>query len=182
VLFRSRLFGEDARRAARAGYEAVSHTFDGNTLLVTYKFRGVPREGSSGRWSGLSRSGLGVMLGGALVALGPVLLWATVVDSDGVTLVTRTGVEGIDGLVTIVIGIGIAILGRTMIRGANLERAGLTLTASALTFVFMIADYYEITQAGGTTSIGMFISTLGALVATTSSLRLRPSLRTRATR
>jgi hypothetical protein len=167
-----RLFADDARRAARAGYEAVSHTWEGEALLVTYKFVGLPRKAGS-RWADLSIPGLGVLVGGALIALGPLLPWATVIGVDGVPL-TRSGVEGVDGLVTIVFGIGIALLGRTMARGDNSHRATLTLFASVLTLVFVVLDSFEITQAvSGTAGVGTLVVGIGALVAGFSSLRLR---------
>ena len=167
-----RLFADDARRAARAGYEAVSHTWEGEVLLVTYKFVGLPRKAGS-RWAALSLPGLGVLVGGAFVALGPLLPWATLVDEFNVPT-TRSGVEGIDGLVTIIVGIGIALVGRTMARGDNTRRATMTLVFSVLTFVFVVIDTFDITQAaGGMAGLGTLVAGIGAVLASVSSLRIR---------
>ena len=166
-----RLFADDARRAARAGYEAVSHTWEGEVLLVTYRFVAVPRKAGS-RWADLSLPGLGVLVGGAFVALGPLLPWATLIGSDGVA-VTRSGVEGIEIFVTIV-GMAIALVGRTMARGDNTRRATMTLVFSVLTFVFVVVDTFDITQAaGGMAGLGTLVAGIGALLASVASLRIR---------
>ena len=166
-----RLFADDARRAARAGYEAVSHTWEGETLMVTYKFVGVPRKAGS-RWADLSIPGLGIVLGGAVAALGPLLPWATVIDETGFP-VFRSGVDGADGFVAIVLGIGIALLGRTMARGDNSRRASTTLFASVLTLIFLVLDTYEITQTAAPAGGGILVAAVGALLAAASSLRIR---------
>ena len=163
-------FAEDARRAARAGYEAVGHTWEGETLVVTYKFVAVPRKGAS-RLSGLSLPALGILLGGALVAFGPVLPWLSAVDQSGVA-VSRSGVEGADGLITIFVGLFIALLGRTMARGQNLQRATTTLISSVGIFIFIVLDYVNISQLG-TVGPGVWVVVVGAVLASVSGLRVR---------
>jgi hypothetical protein len=165
-----RLFGDDARRAARAGYEAVAHTWEGSALVVTYKFRGVPKPTS--RWRGLSRPALGILAGGAFMAIATLLPWATLADASG-AIGTRSGIEGYDGLAMIVIGLGIAIFGRTMVRGDNTQRASTTLISSVLSLVFIVADSWNISQSAGTPGVGLVICGLGAVLAGLSSLSVR---------
>jgi peptidoglycan/LPS O-acetylase OafA/YrhL len=115
------------------------------------------------------------MAGGALVALAALLPWATLVGPDG-TAVTSS-VEGIYGLVTLFVGLWIAIVGRTMVRGANSHRAKVTLVTAVLMLIFVVAVTYNITQSGATPGVGTLVAGLGAVVAGGASLRVRGSVK-----
>ena len=161
-------FGADARLAARAGYEAVSHSWETDTLVVQYRFRGTPGTRRS-RLAGISIPGFGVMLGGAIVAFGAILPWVVATDASGLS---RLGTDGPDGLVAILFGLSLAVVGRTMVRGQNSHRATWSLASSVLTVVFIFADYVQITAAG-TPGIGLLVCSTGAVIAAVASLRIR---------
>jgi hypothetical protein len=176
-----RRFAEDADRAAKAGYEVMSQVWEGGTLLVTYRHTGATRAtAASGE---LSIPGMGIVAGGALVAVGSILPWVTAVGGFGIS-VSRSGIEGGDGLLTIVLGIGIALLGLTMARGEYLSRATVTLIASIVALAVVALDYLDITKritdassdgVYGSVGVGLWIVGVGAVIGAYSSFRTRSS-------
>lgn len=180
-----RKFAEDAQRAADAGYESTGQTWDGTTVLVTYRFTGVGGPAGAnaalGNASELLIPAATVAIGGVLVVVGSVLPWVTATGAFGIS-VSRSGVEGGDGLLTIALGIGIGLLGLTMVRGRNLERWRVAFIASAVTLALIVLDYFVIQDRiddlsddsiFASVGLGVWIVGIGALIATYGSWRLR---------
>lgn len=174
-----RRFAEDSSQAAGAGYEPASQTWEGSTLLVTYRYVGARTGQGSAE---LYLPAIAVLLGGAIVAVGSVLPWVTAIGGFGVT-VSRSGVEGGDGLITIGLGILIALLALTMIRGENLARWRGALILSAAAAALMVVDYFIIEgrirdiNRGQTVfasiGLGVWVTGIGAAIALIASVRIR---------
>jgi hypothetical protein len=180
-----RKFAEDAARAASAGYEATAQSWDGTALLVTYRFVGVAGRGASGTPEPTSTELLlpagAVAAGGALIAAGSVLPWVTATGAFGISI-SRSGVEGGDGLITIGLGIGIGLLGLSMVRGRNLSRWKLAFVASVVTLILIAIDYSVIQgriddladdSIFATIGLGVWVVGIGAVIASLASWRLR---------
>jgi hypothetical protein len=123
------------------------------------------------------------VVGGLLLALGSILPWATATTGFGATF-SRSGIEGGDGLITIVLGIGIALFASTMLRGDNLERWGITFVGAVVALVLLVIDYVSISDnikanasdaVVASVGIGVWVAGIGALMAAGGALRSRPA-------
>lgn len=172
-----RRFAADAPDAAAAGYHPSAQTWEGTSLLVTYA-----RRESAQQSSGLLIPAGAVAAGGILVAAGSVMPWITATGGFGIS-VTRSGIEGGDGLITIVLGIGLALTGLAMVRGQNLRLWGASLLMSVVTLVLIAIDYVSLndrikTMAAEATifasiGIGIWLVAAGGFIAAVASLAIR---------
>lgn len=186
-------FAADSSDAAAAGYEPVGQTWEGTTLLVTYRFVGTSaaRHEPAGQQRELLIPAGALVAGGVLVAVGSVLPWITAIGGFGIT-VSRSGVEGGDGLITVILGVAIGLFGLTMLRGRNLDRWRLAFLTSAATLVLIGFDYLLIEQrvkdvnrgdnVFASVGLGIWTVGIGALIATYSSWRIRDEARMEADR
>lgn len=93
-------FAKDATDAAAAGYTSTGQTSEGQTLFVTYQ--AVSSAGNDSSHDDLMIPAGALTVGGAVVAVGSLLPWISA--SSGFETVTRSGIEGGDGLVSIALG------------------------------------------------------------------------------
>jgi hypothetical protein len=91
-----RSFASDAHNAAASGYEPSGQSWENGALLVTYRYVGARRSTATEAGELLMPAGA-IVIGGALVAVGSVLPWATVTGGFGLSA-SRSGIEGGDGL------------------------------------------------------------------------------------
>lgn len=103
-------FAADAVDMLAEGYEAVSQVWHGSALTVTYRrMASRPTDGPLvEQRSTTTISGIGMVVGGAMMAAGSFLPWITA--STGLGSVSRSGMEGGDGIFIAALG-GLTILG-----------------------------------------------------------------------
>lgn len=127
---------------------------------------------------------IAVLLGGILYAAGSALPWITITAAF-VGTVTKSGLEGGDGIITICLGIVLALVGLAHVIGS--KAAG---SRGALILVALIAvgfAVYEITsvneriagldvdiRALASVGIGLWMMVVGSIVATLAAISIKP--------
>ena len=129
---------------------------------------------------------IAILLGGILYAAGSALPWITVTAAF-VGTVTRSGLEGGDGIITIGLGIVLALVGLAHLLGSKAAGSKVALVLVALIAVgFSIfeinnvneringldADIRELASVG----IGLWMMVVGSVVAALAAFSIKPRL------
>jgi len=185
-------FSQDSARASAVGFHPVAQRWDGPTLTVTYQWMPSapppptwpsPLPYNAGRdtnWHPHERAepqfgAIAVVVGGALMGLGSILPWATATGPFGLSI-SKSGIEGGDGLITIVLGIAIAIIGLGMVRGATEVQRVLAIVGSLVALAVVALNYSDIESrlsdlgnsgslVYGSVGIGIWLIGIGSVVA-----------------
>jgi hypothetical protein len=109
----ARQFEEDSANAAAHGYFPSSQAWNGPSLTVTYLYRDQRHQQEGATWN---PAAVGVVIAGVLGGVAAILPWVSA--TNGFVSISRTGLDGGgDGIITILLSIGIGILGLGLIQG-----------------------------------------------------------------
>ena len=117
--------------------------------------------------SGLNISAVVILLGGVLFAAAAFLPWATA--SSGFGSASRSGIEGGDGMVTVFLGVALAMLGLTRLHREGLPGHRLVMVSLGVIAIGVAVfegttiqrDLAAVTSAYVTTSVGMGVYVMG---------------------
>ncbi len=173
----ARRFEDDAREAAQRGYRPSSQTWSGSSLTVTYQ---VEQQGAGMGTMPLEPLAIGI--GGLMGAIGSALPWVTA--GAGAFSASRSGIQGSDGLITVVLGIGLILLGVAGLRDRDEPRWTVSLILAVVMGGLAAFHIYEIQERASVSTelgisfqaevgIGLWIIAVGALVAGSAAWRQR---------
>ncbi len=141
------------------------------------------RPAVAGASGSLNIAAVAILLGGALFAAGSFLPWATA--SSAFMSVSRSGMEGGDGMITVFLGVVIALLGLTRVQRPGLPGNRLTMVLLGVAAIGMawfegsniqgkleaVSSAYVVASVG----IGIYVMGVGGVLVLLTSLFGEPS-------
>ena len=127
----------------------------------------------------VSPSGVGVLIGGGMLVVGSFLPWITV--NAGIIAVSRNGMDGGDGWVTLALGFALGAYGLVNLNSASDRNWMGALIGAGIGLAFGIFEYFDVQsritankQYDIQIGVGLWLILAGAAVAAVASFGLRP--------
>jgi hypothetical protein len=175
----ARQFQADAAEAAVSGFSPTSQAWNGPSLTVTYLYhQELPsRQPVPAAWN---LAGIAVVVAGILGAVGAALPWATVTTGFG--SISRSGLDGGDGIITIIVSIGVGLLGLGMVQ--RRPRAAVWLLGVVLSLVLIVVAFWDGGNVNGISNqgaslllvsvgIGLYLTGIAGLIGVVGSVAAR---------